>query len=116
MSITIREAKPGDGPALHRLVRELADHHDELDRVVSTPEALEAGLCSPSERDGCLIAECDGEPVGLITYMRTDSTNVSELAQNEARDYIKNIHGEEFLPEQPPKYTTRSKRAQESTQ
>ena len=38
MSITIREAKPGDGPALHRLVRELADHHDELDRVVSTPE------------------------------------------------------------------------------
>ena len=74
MSITIREAQRGDGPALHRLVRELADHHDELDRVVSTPEALEAGLCSPSERDGCLIAECDGEPVGFVYWYEIFTT------------------------------------------
>ena len=45
MSITVREAKPGDGPALHRFVCELAEHHDELDRVVSDPDALETGLC-----------------------------------------------------------------------
>ncbi len=74
MSITIREAKPGDGPALYRLVRELADHHGELDRVVSTPEALETGLCSPSERDGCLVAECDGEVVGFVYWYEIFTT------------------------------------------
>jgi len=56
----------------------------------------------------------DGEPVGLITYMRTDSTNISKVAQEEARDYIKNIHGEPFLPEEPPNYKTRAKGAQEA--
>ncbi|KON89101.1 DNA topoisomerase I [Sporosarcina globispora] len=35
--------------------------------------------------------------VGLITYMRTDSTRISEIAQNEAADYIQNSYGEEFL-------------------
>ncbi|WP_108881261.1 GNAT family N-acetyltransferase [Anderseniella sp. Alg231-50] len=74
MSITIREAKPGDGPVLHRLVRELADHHGELDRVVSTPDALEAGLCSSSDRHGCLIAECDGEPVGFVYWYEIFTT------------------------------------------
>jgi DNA topoisomerase-1 len=56
----------------------------------------------------------DGQTVGLITYMRTDSTNISELAQQEARSYIKEIHGESFLPEEPPVYKTRSKGAQEA--
>jgi DNA topoisomerase-1 len=56
----------------------------------------------------------DGQPVGLITYMRTDSTNVSELAQNEVRDYIKEVHGEKFLPEKPRKHKTKSKGAQEA--
>ncbi|MBN8199578.1 MULTISPECIES: type I DNA topoisomerase [Bacillaceae] len=35
--------------------------------------------------------------VGLITYMRTDSTRISEIAQNEAADYIQNSYGKEFL-------------------
>jgi ribosomal protein S18 acetylase RimI-like enzyme len=74
MSITVREARPGDGPALHRLVCELAEHHDELDRVVSSPEALEAGLCTSSDRDGCLIAVCDGEPVGFVYWYEIFTT------------------------------------------
>jgi DNA topoisomerase I len=53
-------------------------------------------------------------PVGLITYMRTDSTNVATSAQSEARDLIEQRFGSEFLPEQPPKYTSRSKNAQEA--
>jgi len=53
-------------------------------------------------------------PVGLITYMRTDSTNVAASAQAEARDWIAQRYGPEFLPEQPPKYTSRSKNAQEA--
>jgi DNA topoisomerase I len=35
--------------------------------------------------------------VGLITYMRTDSTRISEVAQGEAREYITSQYGEEFI-------------------
>ncbi len=37
--------------------------------------------------------------VGLITYMRTDSTRVSDTALNEVRDYIGNQYGDAYLPE-----------------
>src|SRR5262249_29106610 len=40
-------------------------------------------------------------PVGLITYMRTDSTRVSADAIAEVRDEITKRYGAEFLPEQP---------------
>jgi DNA topoisomerase-1 len=56
----------------------------------------------------------DGETVGLITYMRTDSTNVSELAQNEVREYIVGVHGPSFVPEVAPKHRTKVKGAQEA--
>ncbi|MBN1304161.1 MAG: type I DNA topoisomerase [Anaerolineales bacterium] len=56
----------------------------------------------------------DGGTTGLITYMRTDSTNISAVAQNEAREYIKNRFGPDFLPEELPAYLTRSKGAQEA--
>jgi len=55
-----------------------------------------------------------GGAVGLITYMRTDSTTVSELAQNETRDFIKNRYGGKFLPAQAPKYKTKAAGAQEA--
>jgi DNA topoisomerase-1 len=51
---------------------------------------------------------------GLITYMRTDSTNVSPQAQGEARDYITQRFGKDFIPEKPPQYRTRAKNAQEA--
>ncbi|MBT2688545.1 type I DNA topoisomerase [Bacillus sp. ISL-47] len=35
--------------------------------------------------------------VGLITYMRTDSTRISEIAQSEAAEYIQSSYGKEFL-------------------
>jgi DNA topoisomerase-1 len=53
-------------------------------------------------------------PVGLITYMRTDSTNVAEQAQAEARKYVAEKYGEKFLPPKPPHYKTRAKGAQEA--
>lgn len=56
----------------------------------------------------------DGDTEGLITYMRTDSTNVSEQAQAEARGYITKRYGPEFLPAKAPVYKTRSKSAQEA--
>jgi len=51
---------------------------------------------------------------GLITYMRTDSTNVASVAQQMARDAIASKFGAEFLPERPPVYTRRAKGAQEA--
>lgn len=51
---------------------------------------------------------------GLITYMRTDSTNIAEQAQQEARRYIQQKHGSDFLPETPPVYKTRVAGAQEA--
>jgi len=53
-------------------------------------------------------------PTGLITYMRTDSTNVSGVAQSEARDVIAQIYGKEFLPAEPPVYKTKTRGAQEA--
>ena len=55
-----------------------------------------------------------GGSVGLITYMRTDSTNVAELAQDEVRKYIQERYGDSFLPEHPPVFKTKAKGAQEA--
>ncbi len=62
--------------------------------------------------EGIDIGE-DGS-TGLITYMRTDSTNISLLAQKEAREYLLGKYGKEYLPEEPPVYKTRAKGAQEA--
>jgi len=56
----------------------------------------------------------NGGATGLITYMRTDSTNVAAAAQKEAREYIGKKFGKSFLPAEPPQYKTRSANAQEA--
>jgi len=52
--------------------------------------------------------------VGLITYMRTDSVNVSAQAQAEARSYVTENFGKRYLPAKPPRYKTPAKGAQEA--
>ena len=56
----------------------------------------------------------NGGTTGLITYMRTDSMHVSGVAQKEARAYVTNKYGADFLPSRPPQYKTKSKSAQEA--
>ena len=51
---------------------------------------------------------------GLITYMRTDSTNVAGSAQQAARAVISVRFGPEYVPEKPPFYAKKSKSAQEA--
>ncbi|MGQ9728391.1 MAG: type I DNA topoisomerase [Candidatus Fervidibacter sp.] len=51
--------------------------------------------------------------VGLITYMRTDSPRVSEVAQAQAADFIRQTFGNEFLPNKPRQFKAR-KSAQEA--
>ena len=49
---------------------------------------------------------------GMITYMRTDSTNLSEQARNECKDYIIKTYGKEYS--NPKNYNKKSKGAQEA--
>ncbi len=51
---------------------------------------------------------------GLITYHRTDSTNISKSAIVKVRSYIKTEFGEKYLPEAPKFYKTKAKVAQEA--
>ena len=51
---------------------------------------------------------------GFITYMRTDSTNLSEEAIKGSRKIIKNLYGNEYLPNEPRQYSTKVKNAQEA--
>jgi len=55
----------------------------------------------------------DGETVGLITYMRTDSVNISNEAISRVRAYIKEKHGDKYMPSEPNKYKSK-KSAQEA--
>ncbi len=49
----------------------------------------------------------DEGTVGLITYMRTDSTRISDDALNEVRGYITESFGEKYLPKDPVRYRTK---------
>ncbi|MDP2919610.1 MAG: type I DNA topoisomerase [Dehalococcoidia bacterium] len=55
-----------------------------------------------------------GDSVGLITYMRTDSTQVARTAISETRDFIHNKYGADFVPPHARVYTRRVKGAQEA--
>ncbi len=55
-----------------------------------------------------------GKTIGLITYMRTDSVQVSKDSQSQAHAFVKDKFGGGFLPKSPPRYKTRAKGAQEA--
>ena len=56
----------------------------------------------------------EGGQVGLITYMRTDSTQVADSALAEVREYIRGRYGKDHLPAKARVYTKTSKGAQEA--
>ncbi len=59
--------------------------------------------------------DIEGETVGLITYMRTDGTNISKDAITSFRDFIIQNYGDKYLPEQPLNYSgKKAKNAQEA--
>jgi DNA topoisomerase-1 len=51
---------------------------------------------------------------GHITYMRTDSTNLAQVAINAARDLVKTQYGDEYVPAEARQYRTKVKNAQEA--
>ena len=59
--------------------------------------------------------DLNGEgPVGLITYMRTDSTNLSPEAVQSVRGFIRHEFGDNYVPEKPNVYGKRQARTQEA--
>jgi len=58
--------------------------------------------------------EIEGKPKGLITYMRTDSFNLSQEAIEAAREFIKENFSSDYLPQVPNKFKRKSKLAQEA--
>jgi DNA topoisomerase I len=59
--------------------------------------------------------EVDGDTIGLITYMRTDGTNLSKDAVESFRNFINNEIGKEYVPENPASYSgKKAKNAQEA--
>ena len=72
-------------------------------RTMSVAQQLYEGLAVGNEGS-----------VGLITYMRTDSTQVADTAVQEARQFIRDKYGKEYMPDKPRSYRTRTKAAQEA--
>ena len=59
--------------------------------------------------------DIDGDTVGLITYMRTDGTNISKDAINDFRNFIEKTYGNNYLPSEPNNYSgKKAKNAQEA--
>ena len=58
--------------------------------------------------------EINGETVGLISYMRTDSIHLSDTAIDQIRSLIKAKYGKEYLPETPRIHNKKSNNAQEA--
>ncbi len=58
--------------------------------------------------------DLEGERVGLITYMRTDSFTLASRAVEQAREVIAGSYGSDYLPPEPVQYKTKAKRAQEA--
>ena len=72
-------------------------------RTMRTAQQLYEGVAIPGEGQ-----------VGLITYMRTDSTNLSSEAIGQLQTFIGKQYGEAYLPEKPNIYTSSNKDAQEA--
>ncbi len=59
--------------------------------------------------------DIEGDTVGLITYMRTDGTNISNDAVIDFRNFIKKSYGEDYLPGEANNYSgKKAKNAQEA--
>ncbi len=67
-------------------------------RTMMVAQQLYEGIQLPDEE----------APVGLITYMRTDSVRVSDQALDEVRDHVREQFGPDYVPEQPNRYKVKS--------
>jgi len=72
-------------------------------RTMRVAQKLYEGIALPGE-----------DQVGLISYMRTDSVTLAEVALTEIREVIAERYGAKNVPEEPRKFKTKAKNAQEA--
>ncbi len=72
-------------------------------RTMRVAQRLYEGIALPGE-----------DQVGLITYMRTDSVTLAEVALTEIREVITERYGSQNVPDEPRKFKTKAKNAQEA--
>ena len=90
--------------------------------TTSTLQQVSSGRCGFGASRTMQIAQklyqgidIEGETVGLITYMRTDGTQISNEAVNSFRNYIDKNFGKKYLPDSPNNYSgKKAKNAQEA--
>lgn len=70
----IRAATPADIPAIHRLIVELAIYEKEPDAVKATHADLDRALFGERPAAECVLAEVDGQAVGLALFFTNFST------------------------------------------
>ena len=77
-SLVIRPTLVEDVPVILEMIRGLAAYERMTDDVVATPERLEATLFTDRPDAYCLLAEVDGEAVGIAIYFYTYSTFLAQ--------------------------------------
>jgi GNAT superfamily N-acetyltransferase len=73
-TFTIRPAVPADIPSVLRLVRALAEYERMLHEVTATETDLHEALFGPLPRAHAVLADVDGDPVGLALFYYTLNT------------------------------------------
>jgi DNA topoisomerase I len=103
--VTKRVARQPAPPFITSTLQQEAWHklHFTAGRTMAIAQQLYEGL--PLGKEGS---------VGLITYMRTDSTHVAASAISEARDFIGEKYGARFVPSKPRSFVKKAKWAQEA--
>jgi len=74
IELNLRDARPGDGPLVHRFVMALAEYEKLAHEVVASGDDFEQALFGPSPRVFARIAEWQGQPAGFSLWFYTFST------------------------------------------
>ena len=74
MSLTVRPARPEDAAAIHRFVRDLAEHHEHLEEAKASLEDIRHAFFGPAPYAVCEMAEEDGRLLGFATWFYTFSS------------------------------------------
>jgi len=107
--------------AVKDIVRKQAHRHPPPPFTTSTLQQEASRKLGFSTRHTMSVAQrlyegfdIDGETIGLITYMRTDSVQMAKEAVAASRDVIASDYGADYLPESPRAYQSKAKNAQEA--
>ncbi len=115
------KAAGGDALVVESVERKQRKRNPAPPFITSTLQQEAARKLGMSTRNAMRVAQqlyegidLGSGPVGLITYMRTDSVNLANEAVSEIREVIARRYGKENVPESPRFYKTKSKNAQEA--